>query len=157
MRGDAMAAGLMFGGMIAGAACGMVPLLTALRLGRVATGCACFVLCVGAGLFGGLIAGAPTAFVLTGLVSMLGNARSVYPLGNPYEQRSRHRDDQPYVRLGQTIVCNDCRTASPVDSTGRPHVRCPGCGLPFREDDTPAVRRRLRDDDIIDLKPATQD
>src|SRR5262245_39726441 len=120
-RGDELMAGALLGGMAAGAVCGMAPLMTALRLGRVITGCVCFVLCVGVGAFGGRILGIPTAFVLAGLVSVMGDARTVYPTQNPYAAASRRRDDpepdEPYTRLGQTIVCNDCRTASPLDST----------------------------------------
>jgi hypothetical protein len=157
LRDDAFMAGLLFGGLLAGGACGMVPLCTALRLGRVVIGVICFLLCIGAGIYGGLCFGIPTACGLSWLVSLLGS-RSMIPTRIAFEEPSRRRGgsepEEPYTQIGPTIVCNECRTASRADAGGRPPVCCPGCQLPFRDEDPPVVRRARRDDDIIDLKPA---
>src|SRR5205085_502432 len=89
------------------------------------TGVGCFVLCVAAGVFGGLCLGIPTACILTGLVSALGHAR---PASARYARRRDDPDDYdyprrpaaPYTLIGPTVVCNRRRTAAPAPSHSPP-------------------------------------
>jgi hypothetical protein len=153
----AILAAAVFGGACAGAVCGMLPLGLALKRGRVAAGTVSMLLCVGAGMLGGLCLGIPTAVGLAVFVSLMGRPRSMYPVedfDDPPAGPSARTAAYPYTRIGPTVVCNDCHTATRADGAGGVPPECPECGLPFRRvSDEPKPVRRKRDS-VIDLTPA---
>lgn len=153
--------GAVIAGAVAGAVCGTAPLRAALKRDRPLIGLGCLLVCLAAGLVGGLCLAVPATVLLTWLVSSSGPPRSADPeellagpwLDEPAAQPARE-PNRPYTRIASTVVCRDCRTATPTDSDGGVPRECPACGLPFRRRGrTPVVRRATRDE-VIDLVPA---
>ncbi len=68
------AGGAIFGGLAAGSLCGLVPSAVARSKNRAGVGNACWVVCVLAGLLGGLVFAVPVAVVCTIVIALLGAA-----------------------------------------------------------------------------------